>query len=476
MKTALPTSKDMRQIYFKQQRKKNILPQHAVLTAELNDEVRTTREVLEKTTDPRLTVVLEKQLRLLLEEKRKTEEAYFDRQAARVTDYILNQPSRIRLARGNDSDREITTLNKRRSTVTLFDRYVAKVMSRSFSVRSHGRDYIIQNVLNTLRMTNGSSEATRSLVRIDIRNFFQEIDHEILKKKINSNHGVPRFASKHVNSLLDAYERLYERKAGLPQGVPCSSVLSEIYLEPLDERLKQHPNIILYVRYVDDILIIADGDTAGAIDKAVDSELSQLRLVRNHQKCDSIAYPSHGNKPADITYLGYQFKFSGRTGQLIGIDISKSKRDRYIGAANNLRKYAGNGVCWNNANNVDLFISAYQYLVEPHYSSGDRDSIRILSGLAFSARYVLKVNSDLKHIKEIFHAIRVGLNPILGTILKAKSGNPGCPCCARPVLRVDDLRFILNRPYRPAKILRMKARPHVDGVLRDQARELLWNS
>lgn len=474
MKTALPTPKDVRRIYFKQQRKKNILPEHAVLTAEMNDEVRDIRTKLDAATNEVERSKVEKELYRVLDQKRMIEDRYFSEQADRLTDYILQQPDRIRLSRGSIGDREITTLNKRRPTVTLFDRYVAQILARSFGVTNRGRDHMVRNLLNALRMTTGVSTASRSIVKIDIKDFFLSVSHDILRVKLSSNSGVPRFALKHTNSILDAYSRLYDRSHGLPQGVPSSAVLSDIYLEPLDERLKQHPNVVLYLRYVDDIILISDGQSAESLVSYVDAILRELDLFRNREKSQTVVHPAV--QKTTFTYLGYKFRFSAGGSQLDGVDISEAKRDRYHQAIRRLQVHGQTSVCWGNRRQVEIFLAACEYLLVPHYSNGDRDSSRIVSGLAYSSKYLLELKKNRIHFEELVKEFHQSIRPIIANVAKKDRMTHICPCCSKPVAKLAQLQGALNTHYSAHNVLTMSAKPHLDDDIRNTIRRLLWNS
>lgn len=474
MKTALPTPKDLRRIYFKQQRKKNILPEHAVLTAEMNDAVRKARAKLDAATSEAERSKVEKELYRVLDQKEMIEDRYFREQADLLTDYILQQPDQIRLSRGANEDREITTLNKRRPTITLFDRYVAQILARSFGVTNRGRDHMVRNLLNALRMTTGVHTATRSIVKIDIKDFFRSVDHDILRGKLSSNSGVPRFALKHISNVLDAYSRVYDRAHGLPQGVPSSAVLSDIYLEPLDERLKQHSNVVLYLRYVDDILLISDGQTAESLIAYVDDILTGLNLVRNREKSQAVVHPA--GKETAITYLGYKFRFSSDGSQLDGLDISEAKRDRYYRAIRRLKVHGQTSVCWSNPRQVDGFLAACEYLLVPHFSNGDRDSARIVSGLAYSSKYLLELGHKWVHLEELVKEFDQSVRPLIAKVAKRNRHQHTCPCCSKPVARLTQLQGALDAHHSAHNVLTMPAKPHLDDDTRDTIRRLLWSS
>nr|WP_256128042.1 reverse transcriptase domain-containing protein [Arthrobacter sp. SDTb3-6] len=387
---------------------------------------------------------------------------------------MLNQPDTIRLSRGPRADREITTFSKRRPTITLFDRYIALVLTRAFRVHSVGRDHVIRNLINALRITLGSSQANRSIIKLDIEECFKNIDHEILMNKLGSHAGVPRFVLKHVASVLNSYERIYGQRRGLPQGVPSSSVLAEIYFEKFDNRLRQHPRTVLYARYVDDIVIVCHGNEIVSVQETISEQLGLLKFKINELKSEKISHPSDIN--TDLTYLGYTFAFNAGSGQLQGIDISEDKFNRYEMALCRLEQFGKNQVCWSRSQDVDLFLGGFEYLIYQHHSKGDEDSPRIVTGLGYSARYVLQVNGSMPRVESLIKSAFHRSKPILGSVLRGNSNSAICPCCGGPVVRADELmRIQRQKSVQPSKILASNAKPHLDDEMRLRIQRLLWN-
>lgn len=477
MKVVVPTAKDMRQIFFKQQRRKNLIPEHAVLTTHLNVEIESIREAITAEADHQAKAGLSATMSQLLLEKKEVEDQFFTSQAERVMDYILDQPARVRLSKGNHQDREITTLNKRRPTLTLVDRYVALTLERVFEIRSVGRDHVIRNVLNAFRITQGSAAANRTILKIDIKDCFKNVDHEELLRKLSSHAGVPRFVMRHVRNVLEAYTRVYGERKGLPQGVPSSSVLAEIYFERLDGRMRMHPGIVMFVRYVDDMLIVCHGSENPAVISALDKELDNLSLQKNWGPGKSLVVSHPSSQESEITYLGYRFLFSAGTGQLCGVDISDMKYQRYAKALDNLYVFSQTGCCWSSEEHVGLFLNSFNYLVYPHYSKSHEDAPRIVTGLAYSARYALHGYGSMQNLDQIFKEVFHRFRPVLGKLLKSDPQKALCPCCNAPVARTQELDEIRNKKRIGAEdfLRRESAREHPDEQSREQVRKLLWN-
>jgi len=475
LKDMFPTITDMKKIYFKGQRRKTLIPQHAVLRATLNSDIIALRRALRRETNTNNMTSLEQTLQAKLDEKRERDDAFFREAANQVRNYILDPPSEIRLARRRHRDTEVNPLDKTNDRTLLADRYVALLLSRLFNIQTIGRDHIIRALINTLHITKGSKNADRSIIKTDIQDFFATIDHDSLSQKLDGHMGVPTFVTKHVQTLLHSYNRIHQTRTGIPKGVPSSSVLAEIYLENLDVRIKQNPNVIFYSRYVDDIVIVTHGNAHTEVRTILINELKRLKLEENSRKSKVI--PPEGYVNDQFDYLGYGFAFDPKTRQLTSIDVSESKQNRYLKTIRNLEEYGDQIRCWNSESDVDLYLAAYEYIYYPHATNADEDSLRIVTGLAYSAKYILeskKQKKEPERLKAVIAAASKHLTPQIGKITKKDGIKSKCKCCNRPVHRAADLEEIRNNNHTYLDFLMACARDHVDDELRKSVKELLW--
>lgn len=150
----------------------------------------------------------------------------------------------------------------------------------------------------------------------DVRQFFPSIDHEILKSILANtikDERVMKLAGKIIASgegvLKDEYEMIYfagddlfsvNRLRGLPIGNLTSQFWANVYLNELDQFVKQKLKVRAYVRYVDDFVLFSDdkkelNDWRGAV---IDF-LASLRLTIHEESAQA--------RPAwkGITYLGF---------------------------------------------------------------------------------------------------------------------------------------------------------------------------
>lgn len=96
------------------------------------------------------------------------------------------------------------------------------------------------------------------IVDIDLKNFFDEVDHcillELLYRKIKCSITL-RLIRKWLRAPILINGKLVKRRKGVPQGSPLSPLLSNIMLNELDKELEKQGQ--KYVRYADDFSIYA---------------------------------------------------------------------------------------------------------------------------------------------------------------------------------------------------------------------------
>jgi group II intron reverse transcriptase/maturase len=94
------------------------------------------------------------------------------------------------------------------------------------------------------------------IVDIDLKNFFDEVDHCILLQLLYKKVKCPttlRLIRKWLRAPILIKGRLVKRRKGVPQGSPLSPLLSNILLHELDKELEQQS--LRYIRYADDFSI-----------------------------------------------------------------------------------------------------------------------------------------------------------------------------------------------------------------------------
>ncbi len=159
------------------------------------------------------------------------------------------------------------------------------------------------------------------VVDADVDAFFDSIDHEILRLKIEHY-----ILDKHIQSLLELWvraevwdgETVSRLTQGIPQGSVVSPILANLFLDDLDEELLRRG--LKIVRYADDFIILSKSRAeAQAALELTDTILELLHLDLNEEKTSIVDF-DHGFK-----YLGVLFVRS-----LIMVPFEKPMRTRKV--------------------------------------------------------------------------------------------------------------------------------------------------
>ena len=157
-----------------------------------------------------------------------------------------------------------------------------------------------QAVLAAQRYIN---EGYRHIVDIDLKTFFDEVDHCILLQLLYRKIKCPltmRLIRKWLRAPIMINGKLTKRRKGVPQGSPLSPLLSNIMLHELDKELEKQG--WKYVRYADDFSIyVTSHQSARKIGNYVYLFLkNKLKLPINREK-------SGIRKPVNFEVLGFKF-------------------------------------------------------------------------------------------------------------------------------------------------------------------------
>lgn len=102
------------------------------------------------------------------------------------------------------------------------------------------------------------NDGYQDIVDIDLKGFFDEVDHCILLQLIYNKVQCPttlRLIRKWLRVPISINGKLHKRRKGIPQGSPLSPLLSNIVLDVLDKEMQKQG--LRYVRYADDFSIYA---------------------------------------------------------------------------------------------------------------------------------------------------------------------------------------------------------------------------
>lgn len=122
-----------------------------------------------------------------------------------------------------------------------------------------------------------------------------------------------------------------ELSRGIPQGSPISALLSNIYMLPFDEAVRQVADTVggFYRRYCDDILVVVPAYRVLKVKKAIADAVASLSLELQHAKTLECRFSPRASKP--LQYLGLVFDGSRITLRHTGIARHYAKMRRGVG-------------------------------------------------------------------------------------------------------------------------------------------------
>jgi RNA-directed DNA polymerase len=148
----------------------------------------------------------------------------------------------------------------------------------------------------------------RWVVDMDLKQFFDEVDHDILMSRLGR-----KIKDKRLKRLLNAFlkagvlcgDKIEPSSKGTPQGGPLSPLLSNILLDDLDKELERRGHS--FCRYADDCNVYVGSRRAGerVLQSVTEFVENKLKLKVNRDK-------SAVDRPWNRSFLGFSFTWHRR--------------------------------------------------------------------------------------------------------------------------------------------------------------------
>lgn len=138
------------------------------------------------------------------------------------------------------------------------------------------------------------------ILLIDIKKYFNNIDHEVLKRLIAPRiKNEPDDVIRLIHYIIDTSSH---SDKGLNLGSECPQIFAIYYLNPIDQFVKVVKGVKYYGRYMDDIFIISDSkDELKKLLAEIETKLAELLLEINHKKTHIIKL-THGFTWLQVKY------------------------------------------------------------------------------------------------------------------------------------------------------------------------------
>lgn len=154
------------------------------------------------------------------------------------------------------------------------------------------------------------------VLKCDITKYFDNIDHQILKKKLRKV-----IHDQDVYALLSHIIDSFGVEKGLPLGNQTSQWFALFYLDSMDRYIKEYIKVKGYVRYMDDLVLLFKTKAEAQICKGLIAiHVNELKLTLNHK---TQVFPLKNG----VEFLGFRYSLS-TTGKIVK-RIKKQTKQRF---------------------------------------------------------------------------------------------------------------------------------------------------
>ncbi len=212
-------------------------------------------------------------------------------------DFYVNDPKRRHIHKAKVSDRIVHHL---------LYKYLYNIFDKTFIYDSYscrlnkGTHKAVKRLEEFTRKVSKNYSGECWVLKCDIKKFFANVDHMILKNLIER-----KVKDKNILWLLDKVIDSFQLGAkplkGIPLGNLTSQIFANIYLNELDKFIKHRLKAKYYIRYTDDFVILSENKKIlQELENPVSNFLSKSLKLKLHPKKIIFRRLSWG-----IVFLGY---------------------------------------------------------------------------------------------------------------------------------------------------------------------------
>ena len=139
----------------------------------------------------------------------------------------------------------------------LYDYFEARFVYDSYSCRvDKGTHRALERFKDFSRAVSQNHTSTVWVLKCDIRKFFANIDHVVLKDILYRHIGSPEILWL-LENVIDSFSTEGKSSVGLPLGNLTSQLLVNVYMNEFDQFVKHSLKIKHYIRYADDFVFLS---------------------------------------------------------------------------------------------------------------------------------------------------------------------------------------------------------------------------
>ena len=141
---------------------------------------------------------------------------------------------------------------------TLYNYFDKKFIYDSYSCRiEKGTHKAVYRFENFIRKVGENNTKTCWVLKCDIKKFFANIDHNILKS-ILAKHIKDKDIIWLLCNVIDSFNTKDKENVGLPLGNLTSQLLVNIYMNEFDQYVKHKLKVKYYIKYADDFVLLSE--------------------------------------------------------------------------------------------------------------------------------------------------------------------------------------------------------------------------
>lgn len=223
-----------------------------------------------------------------------------------------------------------TTFKTGDFTSKILEQLIKEDIAKHYKKKPADRNSIIEQLTVLL-----GNKLPKCIIRADIKSFFESVPMDKLVKKIEEE----GYVSPTTISYLRRISNYVKDKGvdGVPRGLAFSSYLTEIYMQRIDDEIRNLPNIYFYQRYVDDIVLLFSINSSIHSRCRPNEGRRQWNIIKGLFRQEDLSLHEEGKKKCIIysgkttqnqfDYLGYKFIIN--EGKLT-IRLSDNRLDGYV--------------------------------------------------------------------------------------------------------------------------------------------------